>query len=302
MEINQFKWLQEKIDKGKTKLENFPISKNSLLNLKIKIANDILNSCEFCERKCKINRLKGEIGYCKAGIDLSISAIHPHFGEEICISPSLTIFLSRCNWKCVYCQNFEISHGKDFGIIISPSELASKIDAFRAEGIRNVNFVGGEPTLYIHKILETLNKVKMNIPVIWNSNGYCSKKTMELLNGIVDLYLFDFRYFNDECAIRLSSALPGCIEILKRNHLIAIKQAESLIRILVLPNHIECCTKPMLEWISKNLGKKVLINLMDQYYPIFKTKAFPEINKRLAPEEFNAVVCYAKDLGLNFVT
>lgn len=157
--------------------------------------------------------------------------------------------------------------------------------------------MGGEPTPYFYNILKCLKLCKANIPVVWNSNSYYSEKTAEILKGIVDIYLLDFRYFNDKCAIKLS-ATPNYVEIVKRNFLLAKKDSELLVRILVLPNHIECDAKPILKWIKDNLGKWTRVNIMAQYYPTWQAEKFPEINRRLTAEEYKGVISYAKKIGL----
>mgnify|MGYP005675549899 CR=1 FL=1 len=136
-----------------------------------------------------------------------------------------------------------------------------------------------------------------DIPVVWNSNSYYSEKTAELLKGVVDIYLLDFRYFKEECAVKYSSA-PNYPEVAKRNFLKAHRDAEMLIRVLVMPSHIECCAKPILKWISENLGKRVRLNIMDQYYPAYNAFKFPEIDHRLSRMEFLEVLEFARGLGL----
>jgi putative pyruvate formate lyase activating enzyme len=300
--MKKFYEIKAVIDKKKLKIEELEIPRFSLLDLKIMLTKEIMKSCELCERKCQINRLEGMTGICGVGREMRICSISRHLGEEACVSPSLTVFFSRCNWRCVYCQNWDISQGHDRGIPMLPEKLAEIIDSWRKKGeVRNLNLVGGSPTPYLQKILETIKFCEVNIPVIFNSNAYCSEKTMKLLDGLIDLFLFDFRYFDDNCALRLSK-VPNCREVLCRNHSLARKQAESLIRVLVLPNHLECCDKPILKWIKENLGNSVLVNLMNQFHPTFRAREYPEINRRLEPDEFEKIVRYAKSLKLSFIT
>jgi putative pyruvate formate lyase activating enzyme len=286
------------------KLPKFQIAKKkSLLNQKTKEAFSILKSCELCERKCKINRLKGEKGWCQAGREMLISSYFDHYGEEFFLVPSFTIFFWSCTFSCVYCQNWTMSQRFEKPTIISEKELAKIIDAH--SHCKNVNFVGGDPTPQLPFILKTLKDVKSNIPVVWNSNFYMSEKSMAILKDLVDIYLSDFKYGNDKCAERLSG-IKNYTRIIKRNHLLAAKDAELVIRHLVLPSHIECCSKPILKWISQNLKDKAIVNIMDQYRPEYKAfqypKKYPEINHPLNSSEFNEVVDYAKKLELNFIT
>lgn len=270
-----------------------------LLNEKIKTAFKILENCELCERKCHVNRVKGELGFCKVGLKWRIFGAHIHLGEEPQIIPSATLFLAGCTLRCCYCQNAPESITPELGEEWSDKEVAEWIDNKYNEGCKNVNFV--TPDCYLWNILKALKLVKANIPVVWNSSSYYSEKTAEIIKNIVDVYLLDFRYFNNDCAIKLSSA-PNYPNAAKRNLLLAKKYGELLIRVLVLPNHIECCTKPILKWVANNLGDKAIVNVMSQYRPVFNADKHPEINRALTSKEFEQAVNYAEKLKLNFIT
>lgn len=262
-------------------------------------AFEIANNCELCERKCRVNRLKGEKGYCRAPSGLRISSIFAHYGEEYFFVPSLTVFFMGCTFSCVFCQNWEISQWYEHGYELSPEELAKVID-LHANECRNINFVGGEPTPYLPWIIQTLKHVKASLPVIWNSNFYMSEKTMEILKEIVDVYLSDWKYGNNTCAERLSNA-KNYMEIIERNHLMAFESGELVIRHLVLPNHVECCTKPILEKIANLFGDKVIVNIMPQYRPEYKAKNFKEIARYPSQKELEEAWNYAEKLELNWI-
>lgn len=288
-----------KIVDGKA-LPKFQIAKQKgILDKKIKKAFSILKSCELCERKCKVDRLKGKKGFCRIGKDWRIFGAHIHMGEEPELIPSATLFLAGCTMRCVYCQNAPDSITPGLGNIWSDKEVAKWIDKKHKEGCKNVNFV--TPDCYVWNILKVLNKLKVNIPVVWNSSSYYSEKTAQLIKDIVDVYLLDFRYFNNKCAIKLSSA-PNYPNVAKRNFLIANKNGELVVRVLVIPNHIECDAKPILKWIKNNLGQNIRINILKQYWPTWQANKFPEINRGLIFREYENVVSYAKKLGLNFIT
>lgn len=286
-----------KILEGKSK-PKFQLNKN-LLDKKIKLAFKILENCELCERKCHVNRTKGELGFCKVGLNWRIFGAHTHMGEEPDIIPSATLFLAGCTLRCCYCQNAPASITPELGKEWTDKEVAEWIDNKYKEGCKNVNFV--TPDCYTWNILKVLKLVKSNVPVVWNSSSYYSKKTAELIKDIVDVYLLDFRYFNNNCAIKLSSA-PNYPEIAKRNFLTANKYGEILTRVLVLPNHIECCAKPILKWLKNKLGTNIRVNILDQYYPTWQAYKFPKINRRINEDKFNSVLNYAKELKLNFIT
>ncbi|MFP4608003.1 MAG: radical SAM protein [Candidatus Aenigmatarchaeota archaeon] len=248
------------------------------LQLKKELADRILENCEFCERRCGVDRKRGESGTCAVSETL-ISSEFLHMGEERELVPSHTVFFAGCNFKCVFCQNHEISQLNQ-GRRISPGLLAEKI---QNGGGKNVNWVGGDPTPNIPYILEVLEHLSRSVPQIWNSNLYLSEEGMEILSQLMDVYLTDFKYWNEDCAERLSK-VENYTEVVKRNHLIAEETGDLIIRHLVLPGHIECCTKPLLEWIDSNL-ESPRVNIMSQYRPVWHADQYDDIGRYLSAEE-----------------
>ncbi|RLG23845.1 radical SAM protein [Methanosarcinales archaeon] len=253
----------------------------SLLDLKNVIADRILGNCHFCDRRCGVNRKKGKIGYCRIGAVSRYSSEFLHYGEEPKLVPSHTIFLSGCVFSCVYCQNWEISTNPDLGMPILPDDVARIIASRRGLGARNLNFV--TPTPHLHTILRILAAMKVNTPVIWNSNMYHSEEAAKLLSGVVDVYLADFKYGNDACAKRYSNA-DHYWDTVTRNFTGAYDDSEILLRQLVLPGHIECCTQPIIEWVREHIPR-VRFNLMFQYRPMYLAYKYPEINRSLTESE-----------------
>jgi len=270
-------------------------NKKSLLDFKLKLAKKMLSSCELCERHCRANRLKGEEGHCRV-LEPKISTEFLHWGEEPELVPSHTIFFTGCTFNCVFCQNYDISQNPKAGFVMSPKRLAEVIER-RADSAQNVNWVGGDPTSNLPYILETLTHCTANTPQVWNSNMYLTEKTMDLLDGVIDIYLTDFKYGNNECAKRLSK-VSNYWGVITRNHAIARSQCEMIIRHLVLPKHFDCCSKPVLEWIAENL-KDARVNVMDQFRPEYNACDHPELKKRLSHEEFSQAYKLARDLGLS---
>ncbi|UCF08908.1 MAG: radical SAM protein, partial [Thermoplasmata archaeon] len=215
--------------------------KTSLLDLKLKLARHMLLSCELCERRCAKDRMRGDPGHCGV-LQSRISTEFLHWGEEPELVPSHTIFFSGCTFNCAFCQNWDISQNPKSGDIKSPGRVAEIIER-RADSARNVNWVGGDPTSNLPFILEALTECSVNIPQVWNSNMYLTEESMSLLDGVIDLYLTDFKYGNSRCAKRLSN-VKDYWDIITRNHAIARAQCEMIIRHLVLPGHFECCSKP----------------------------------------------------------
>ncbi len=266
----------------------------SFLDLKIDLLKEMLKECCFCERRCGVNRYK-ELGFCKCGVKSYYSSEFLHFGEEPELVPSHTIFFNRCTFACVFCQNYDIVYCDDYEV--HPEELAKVIDIRFESGSKNVNFVGGNPDQHAHTILETLKHVESNIPVVWNSNMYHSEELAEIIEDVVDVWLGDFKYGNDECA-RKYSKVKNYWKVVTRNFLRAKDNGELIIRHLVMPNHLVCCTEPIIKWVAENLGKETRFNLMFQYYPTFRAFDYPEISRRLDEFEIRKAIEIAEKYGL----
>jgi putative pyruvate formate lyase activating enzyme len=274
----------------------------SYFDLKIEIASRIMESCHFCTRRCGVNRLASGLGYCGCGNTVAVSTIFSHMGEEPELVPSGTIFTMGCTIRCHHCQNWTISQWKENGTPYKPDELAREIEQLRRGGCRNANLVGGEPTPWLKQWLETFHHVNVSVPVVWNSNSYYSEETARLLAGFVDVYLLDFKYGPGDCAERISDA-PSYWEVCTRNHWDAKKSGELIIRVLVLPGHLDCCTKPILNWIAENLGAETRVNLLFQYRPEWRAHEIPELRRRLNQNEIERAMQLAAEAGLtNIIT
>ncbi len=271
----------------------------SYLDLKLKLADNLFEDCVLCENRCHVNR-NCERGLCGVK-NARITSEFMHMGEEAQLVPSHTIFFAGCNFKCVYCQNWDISQEPGVGRAFNEKDLAARIDERRRRGSRNVNFVGGEPTPNLSYIMRTMSMTQENIPVVWNSNFYMSSETMHLLDGFADLFLTDFKYGNDDCAMRLSG-IKNYWKTVTRNHKMAWNAGDMIVRHLILPNHVECCSKPILKWISRNLGPEIVLNIMGQYRPVYRASEHAEISRFPFAKEVQDVVEYAENLGfLNLI-
>jgi putative pyruvate formate lyase activating enzyme len=280
-------------------VERMKRPKVSLLDLKLELARRFFKACNYCERLCGTDRTE-KAGVC--GVTESrVSSEFLHYGEEPELVPSYTIFFSGCTFKCVFCQNWDISQHPDAGVRISAESMAKMVER-QVGRAKNTNWVGGDPTSNLKYILEVLTLCKGNIPQVWNSNMYLTESTMGILDGVIDVYLTDFKYGPDDCGKRLSK-VDRYWDVITRNHKLANEQTEIIIRHLVLPNHLECCTKPILEWIAANLEcSRVRVNIMDQYHPDHKAYEHDDLTRPLESSEFDEAVSYGRDLGLNIVT
>lgn len=298
----EFRRIFYKIRGGEIDLDELDIPDKSFLDLKIEIVYRMLSNCILCERRCKVDRLRGEKGVCGLDNVSRVSTYFHHLGEEAPLIPSGTIFFSGCSFKCVFCQNWDISQYPEAGEIVSPKKLAEISIKLRRSGAKNINYVGGNPDQHLHTIVESLKYMDINVPLLWNSNFYLSNESMNILIDLIDIWLPDFKYGNDRCALRLSS-IPRYFEVITRNFKMICGGEDIIIRHLVLPNHIECCTKPILKWISENCPR-ALVNIMDQYRPEYLVARYPEkwsnIARRLYINEINEAYYIAEKYGICF--
>ncbi len=303
----EFEDLRSRIRNGETSLHELPIAFPSFLDLKVELAFRMLRACSFCEWRCGVDRASDKFGVCRL---TSVSRLHSafhHYGEE---SPLIgenqggsgTIFFSGCTFHCVFCQNYDCSLDPTSGRDISPGQLSSVITRLRREGTANVNFVGGDPVPNMHTILAALSTAEISVPTVWNSNMYSTEEGMRLLLEITDFWLPDFKFGNNECARRLAR-VKDYVRVVGRNHLMAYRDGNMIVRHLVMPNHLECCTKPVLDFLAREMPG-VLVNVMDQYYPaneVVRDRArWQEISRRLTSAEAREAWDYARSLGLDF--
>lgn len=283
------------------------------LQNRIKKLEVILEECRLCPRGCKKNRLTGERGTCKAGAELMVSSVFPHFGEEpplVGYNGSGTIFLAHCNLRCIFCQNYDISHGGN-GKETSADEFAGYMIYLQRFGCYNINFV--TPTHYAPQIISALLKaveMGLELPLVWNCGGYESLEVIRLLDGIVDIYMPDFKYCSSIPAKKYSKApdYPEIVkEVLKEMHRqVGILKIDSrgiayrglLIRHLVMPDGI-AGTKAAMEFITKELSPDSYVNIMDQYRPCYKAFNYPEIAREITAEEYKEATKFAREAGLH---
>ncbi|MFX1324307.1 MAG: radical SAM protein [Promethearchaeota archaeon] len=285
-------------------LENY---KNNYITLNENLATKYLENCIFCERQCEVNRIDGEKGYCLISKETYVSSAFLHMGEEAPLIPSGTIFFQGCNFGCVFCQNYDISQtwkGKrdleDVAQKVDAKMLAAIAEKLVDRGAININYVGGDPIPNIHTIVGSMNHQTSNITQLWNSNLYLTDKALSLIIDLIDFWLPDFKYGNNDCAKKYSG-IDNYYDIISRNHKRIHDEGsgEMIIRHLVMPGHIDCCTKPIFDYVAKEIPKAV-VNIMGQYRPQYKAYQYPEINRRPTSQEMQEAKSYAKSLGILF--
>ncbi len=282
------------------------------LHRRVREAYKRLSSCNLCPHDCGVNRIKGEQGLCGAGLKPKIASANVHRGEEPPISGtngSGTIFLSGCSLKCVFCQNYPISQLCN-GEIISTRTLAARMLKLQRQGVHNINFV--TPTHYLPQILAALWLAipqGFTLPIVWNTSGYERVDALQLLDGVVSIYLPDMKYSNDKHARLISAAQHYCvinraavIEMLRQvGHLQlneeGIATAGIIIRHLVLPEG-NSGSPETLQWVAGNLGLETHIALMSQYFPAHNASITEGMNRPINHEEYDAAVEALDEAGL----
>jgi putative pyruvate formate lyase activating enzyme len=273
----------------------------------------MLESCRLCPRECGAGRLRGEKGFCHASRDVEVSSYHPHFGEERSLvghGGSGTIFLTHCNLRCVFCINWEVSQG-GYGWRRSIDELASMMRELQRRGCHNVNIV--TPTHYSAHVVRALEIAAgrgLRLPLVYNTCGWERLEILKMLDGVVDIYLPDFKYWDGKKAAKYSSGAETYPEVTREAILEMHRQVGVahpardglmyrglMIRHLVMPNDVGG-TKEILAWIASSLPKDTYVNLMSQYRPTYRAFEFPEIARRVTRGEYEEAVACARRLGL----
>lgn len=267
-------------------------------------------NCSICPRKCNANRETG-MGFCKSPADFRLARASLHFWEEPCISGkngSGTVFFSGCNLKCVYCQNYEISIDNK-GTVVTDSSLIDIFNSLIDNGAENINLVN--PTHYALKLANLFKNWHCPVPVVYNTSGYESKETLELLDGVVDIYLTDFKYIRPDKALKYSNApdypavAKNAIAEMKRQipeyefDVRGVMQKGVIIRHLVLPQNTNSALQ-IIDYIAENYSDTYL-SLMAQYVPCNNLSNYPEINRKITQREYEKVVDYAENAGLQNV-
>lgn len=271
--------------------------------------NDILSKCNLCPRNCGVNRHE-TIGVCDAGDNIKLAYYSLHRWEEPVISGtngSGTVFFSHCNLKCIFCQNKKISTG-GYGKIISNDRLKEIFLELQKKGAHNINLV--TPTPFVPLIADVLQEIKgkeLTIPVVYNTSSYENVETIKIMNGLVDIYLADLKYYSNELGLKYSRC-NNYFEVASKAIDEMVKQVETfeivddlmkkgvIVRVLILPGHIED-SKKIIKYLYDKYHDDVIISIMNQYTPIGKLE-YDNLNRKVTDDEYDEVVNYAYDLGV----
>jgi putative pyruvate formate lyase activating enzyme len=283
------------------------------LSRRVEKVQEFLKECQICPRRCKVNRLEDEMGMCSVGRLPKVSSYSPHFGEESPLAGvhgSGTIFITSCNLRCVFCQNYDISHvGK--GHEVSIERFAQMMVELQEMGCHNINFV--TPTHVVPQILEALPlaiKNGLRIPLVYNTGCYDLVETLQVLDGIFDMYMPDFKFSASEVSGRLCKAddypqiaMEAVVEMHRQvGDLViddrSIAERGLIVRHLVMPGGL-AGTRDVMKFLARKISKNTYVNIMDQYYPYHLSHKYPEINRRVSADEFGHAIQIAREEGIN---
>ena len=302
-----------KVNNNRNKPVYLETARKGILKVRIKEAYEKLKSCQMCPRNCGVDRLNGETGICNTSIKAKVASFHPHFGEEaplVGTYGSGTIFFSFCNLLCNFCQNYDISH-YGIGEEVTDDQLSDIMIHLQDRGCHNINFV--TPSHVVTQILSGLEiaiKRGLNIPLVYNTGGYDHVDTLKLLDGIVDIYMPDFKFWNETTA-NLTN-LPGDYSEKAKSAIIemhnqvgdlhidnqGIAQRGLLVRHLVLPNGLSN-TDDIMKFLATNISQNTYVNIMAQYRPCYKAKEVSELSRPPTMNEFKEAVESARRNGLS---
>ncbi|MFX0113693.1 MAG: radical SAM protein [Candidatus Hodarchaeota archaeon] len=303
--IPRFKTLLKRLDAGEAEYDSLDTPEYSFLDLKVALLQRILANCELCERRCQKNRYQ-EHGYCRLGPDPVISSAFLHHGEEGPLVPSGTIFFESCVFRCVFCQNSDISqewdrkNGKTIsGEVMAPERMARIARHLAKEGARNINYV--TPTPNAAAIITSLKAQTTNITQLWNSNMYSTEQVWRVILDVMDFHLPDFKYWENAFA-RKMSGVRDYRETVARNIRLAHEEGsgEIIIRHLVMPGRIEADTLPILEWVAEEVPQ-ALVNIMGQYRPAYKVRhdsQYRDFRRGATRKEMEQAYKKADELGI----
>jgi len=293
-----------------------PLLESGELLRRVEKLNKMLENCVLCPHQCKVNRLKGERGYCKTLNNVVVSGAEPHFGEEdelVGHNGSGTIFFSHCNLRCAFCQNYEISYcgeGKEMTV----QQLSEIMLSLQKRGCHNINLVS--PSHIVPQIVEAIylaSQKGLILPIVYNSGGYDLTDTLRMMEGIIDIFMPDIKFSSNELAERYIGvkeysriAKAAVKEMFRQVGNIAVDEENIaykglIIRHLVLPQNL-AGTEEIMKFIANELSKDVYVNIMAQYFPAHKAYGIPELGRRITREEYARAVEAAKEAGLNRYT
>ena len=274
-------------------------SRAALARERARIARELLADCRLCAHDCGVNRLAGETGLCHAGAEAHFFSAQIEVSDELELMPVFSVALSGCDMRCDFCITGKESWNPRAGKSFSAAEIAEQAKAALANGAKTIMVLGGEPTIHLPAALEFVSHLPADAKLIWKTNAHGSAQARELLDGIFDVWLADFKFGNDVCAQRLAKT-PDYIRVVQENLLWANRHSELIVRHLLMPGHVECCWRPVAEWLAENLPG-VKVNLRSGFWPAWHARRHGELINQISTGENETAFGLARELGINLI-
>lgn len=262
-------------------------------------ARAALADCHLCAHRCGVNRLAGAAGLCHASADACIFSAQVESGDELELIPTFAIALSGCDLRCDFCITGAESWNARAGLPLEIEKLTEPAKAALANGARTIMMLGGEPTIHLPTALEIVAAMPETARLVWKTNTHGSAQARELLDGMFDVWVADYKFGNDACALRLAK-VPDYLHVVRENLIWANAYSELIVRHLLMPGHIECCWQPVAEWLAVELPG-VKVNLRSSFWPAWHSARHSELRRTVSESESDRAWEIARNSGLNLV-
>ncbi len=268
------------------------------LSSRILRAREMLTNCRMCEWRCGVDRTRGEAAPCRLNADTYVFNQYLSLTEESEVRPALRVYFGGCNFRCRFCDTapecFEPSRGRR----VEPKSFSPELTSAMAGGVKHISVLGGEPTLHVHTLLEIAAESPTEIPLAINTNLFMTPEILELLDGVAAMYLADFKFGNDECARRLAG-VPNYLAVAQRNLQQIFGRTPLIVRHLLMPGHVECCFRPVVDWLSVHLPG-VRFQLYTGYVPCYLAGSDPSLARLNTRSEVRGAVGHLRTLNLDW--
>ncbi len=267
--------------------------------LRAGLARESLRDCRLCAHDCRVNRREGEAGLCRAGAGARIFSAQVEVSDELELIPTYAIAFSGCDLRCDFCITGAPSWNPGAGEAVSARLVSARAKSALVDGARTIMILGGEPTIHLPTALEIVATLPEDAKLVWKTNAHGSAQARELLDGMFDVWLADYKFGNDDCARRLAR-VPAYLRVVRENLLWANEHSELIVRHLLMPGHGECCWRPVAAWLADNLPG-VKVNLRTGFWPAWQAARHPELRGTVLSDEGETALQIADDFRLNLI-
>lgn len=274
-------------------------SRHLIAETRLPQARAALSRCVLCAHRCEVDRYLGQRGPCRAGPVGQIFSAQVEVSDELELSPCFAIAFSGCDLRCAFCITGAESWNPNAGERLEPSVVAEAVRRSLAQGVRSVMILGGEPTVHLPSVMELVQVLPGHLPLIWKTNAHGTEPARRLLEGLFDIWLVDYKFGNNDCAKELA-LVPRYVETVQENLLWACRHSQLIIRHLVMPGHLECCWRPVANWIAEQMPE-VKVNLRVGFWPAWKCKQHPSLYRTNTPNESAKAMEIARHFKLRLI-